>query len=61
MLKYTASFSFKGYTMKVEEDDIDKLKHGFYIDKQYRWTSITDLAAYWIPGHKINHIKMEDD
>ncbi len=60
-MRYIATFKMGSYVLEAESDDIVKLKQGFYIDNQNRFTEETDLARYWIPPSAIFHIELKDE
>lgn len=60
-MNFICTFELIGHEMKVESDDMGKLKYGFYIDNQNRFTEITECCRYWIPPGAIKHIEIESD
>ncbi len=58
-MKYICTFTLEDCIMRIEADDLDKLRHGFFIDNQKQLTQRRECARYWIAPAQIQSVKIE--
>lgn len=57
-MNYNCKYNFKFSIMNCNADSLEKLKDGFFIDNQNRFTESEECARYWIAPSSILYIKI---